>query len=153
MARESELLRARGETDRWLTDPSGFWALYVGPLGSLRDSLLEVPRQTDDRPVLEYRTARDHGGGVGTRSDALVGMAWLELAEQLRQADDPLRLALPPEARAAMDGGAALQAAAVLFATGSEEAGRALAAASELIPRRLLADAPADPTAAEVWTE
>jgi spermidine synthase len=154
VARESELLRAEGETDRWLTDPAGLWALYVGPLGALRDSLLDVPRQRDDRPVLEYRTARGHGGGGGARSDALVGMAWLELAEQLRRADDPLRLALPPEARSAMDGGAALQAAGVFFAAGrGEDAGRALAAASELIPRRLLAEAPADPTAAEVWTE
>jgi spermidine synthase len=154
VARETELLRASGETDRWLTDPSGFWALYAGPLGSLRDSLLEVPRQSDDHPVLEYRTARSHGGGGGARDDALVGMAWLELAEQLRRADDPLRRALPREARAAMDGGAALQAASVFFAAGrSEDAGRALAAASELIPRRLLAEAPADPTVAEVWTD
>jgi spermidine synthase len=154
VARESELLRAGGELDRWLIDPSGFWALYVGALGSLRDSLLEVPRQSDDHPVLEYRTARGHGGGGGARSDALVGMAWLELAEQLRRADDPLRLALPHEARASIDGGAALQAAGVFFAAGrGEEASRALAAASELIPRRLLAEAPADPTAAEVWTE
>ena len=78
----------------------------------------------------------------------------MTLSEQLRRADDPLRHALPPEARAAMDGGAALQAADVFFELGrSEEASRALAAASKLIPRRLLADAPADPTAAGVWTD
>lgn len=154
VARASAILRASGEHDRWLIDSSGFWALYVGRLDSLRPWLRDVPRQSDDHPVLEYRTARGHGGGSGSRSDALVGFAWLELAEQLRRPDDPLRLALSPEARAAMDGGAALQAASTFYAAGrARDASRALAAASELIPRRLLADAPADPTAAEVWVE
>ncbi|MEN8181648.1 MAG: hypothetical protein ABFS46_03830 [Myxococcota bacterium] len=147
-------LRARGDPDRWLTDPVAPWPLYVGRLDALRATLEEVPRQSDGRPVLEFWSGRGSGGGAGSRGDALVGLAWARVAETLRRADDPMRLALPPEARGAMDGGAALQAAGAFYSAGrEEEAGQALAAAAGLLPRRLLADAPADPTAAEVWTD
>ena len=56
------------------------------------------------------------------------------------------------EARAASDGGGLLRAAAAFWAAGDKaRASRALSEASERLPRRLFADAPDDPTAAEVW--
>lgn len=154
VAQAVERLRAVGGGDRWLVGPSGPWSLYVGSLGALGPALADVARQSDAHPVLEYRSARGHRGSGGGRSDALVGLAWVELAEQLRRSDDPLRRSLPPEARAAIDGGAALQAASALYAAGrEEESASAMAAASELLPRRLLAEAPPDPSAADVWPD
>ena len=45
-----------------------------------------------------------------------------------------------------------LQLAGAYWAAGrAEEAASALALASERLPRSLVADAPADPTAAELW--
>ena len=66
-------LGAAGERDRWVTDPLGPWALYVGPLGPLAPSLAGVPRHSVGRPRLEFDVARsglgdDPGAAfVGTR--------------------------------------------------------------------------------------
>ncbi len=45
------------------------------------------------------------------------------------------------------------RAGALWVSERSREAALALEDASRLLPRRLLADAPADPTAAEVWPD
>jgi hypothetical protein len=137
-------------------DPAGVWSLYVGPLASLRADLAGAPRQTDARPILEFVSARGHPGGAGGRRDAFVGLAWARFAADLREAaargGDPWMDALSGESRRATEGGAALQVAGALYAGGrTDEASRALARAAELLPRRLLADAEADPTAAELW--
>jgi hypothetical protein len=59
---------------------------------------------------------------------------------------------LSARARDAQRGGTALQRAAALHAKGqADEAARALASAADLLPRSVLADAPADPSAADVW--
>lgn len=149
-------LAAAGERDRWIVDPAGVWSLYVGPLASLRADLAGAPRQTDARPILEFVSARGHPGGAGGRRDAFVGLAWARFAADLREAaargGDPWMDALSGESRRATEGGAALQVAGALYAGGrTDEASRALARAAELLPRRLLADAEADPTAAELW--
>jgi spermidine synthase len=154
-AAASSLERA-GATDRWVTDPLGPWALFLGPLGPLREALAEVPRNSDDRPEVEFRAARSHAGGGGAREDRFTGLAWIAFAERLRaaaaRAGDDIYPDLPAEARRAADGGHALQKAGALFAAGrTGEASRALAAAAERIPAHLLAEAAPDPTAAEVW--
>jgi len=150
-------LRAAGETDRWVTDPAGFWSLYVGALGPLAPSLAEVPRNTRDHPVLEYLAARHHRGGSVGLAEPYVGVAWQRFTDGVRTASllgDPLYPDLGLEARRAAAGGAALQMAGALWAEGrAGEAARAVTVAAGLLPPRLLADAEADPTAAELWPE
>jgi hypothetical protein len=54
--------------------------------------------------------------------------------------------------RRASQGGVLLQTAGALYAAGRlDDTGQALAAASARLPAHLFADAPADPSAAEVW--
>ncbi len=149
-------LAAAGERDRWVVDPAGVWSLYVGPLATLQDDLASVPRQTDAKPILEFLAARGHRGGALGKPDAFVGLAWAHLTSGIREraarAGDPWADPLPEEERRAIEGGALLQLAGAFYAEGrTDEASRALARAAELLPRRLLADAEADPTAAELW--
>src|SRR5690606_21458985 len=107
-----------GERDRWVSDPLGPWALYVGPLAPLAPALAEAPRNTDDRPVLEWLAARGHAGGRRGKVAPIVGLEWVRFAETLRAAaaaGDPLWPALPAEARRASEGGALLQRAGALY--------------------------------------
>jgi spermidine synthase len=148
-------LAAGGERDRWIADPLGPWALYVGALGPSAAALAAAPLETDDRPRIEALAARGHAG-AGGRREPFVGLAWARFGESLRAADEragfPLWPDLPEDARRAARGGSALQAAGAFYVERRpEESGRALAAAAGLLPARLLADAEEDPTAAEVW--
>jgi len=150
-------LQARGETDRWVTDRAGFWSLYAGALGPLAPSLTQTPRNTRARPILEYLAGRHHqGGGVGL-ARPYVGVAWQRFTDGVRTASllgDPLYPDLDIEAKRALAGGAALQMAGALWTEGREdEAARAVAVAASLLPAHLLAEAPADPTAAELWPD
>lgn len=158
VAEATRALAARGETDRWVTDPSGVWALYVGPLGPLADALAEAPRNSDDRPRIEFLSARSHAGGRRGKQAPFTGLPWARFAAVLREAaarqGDPLYGPLPDFARRATDGGAALQAAGAYWtANRHPEASQALAAAAQLLPDHLLAAAPPDPTAADVWPD
>jgi spermidine synthase len=151
-------LGRRGERDRWIADPLGPWALYVGPLAALAPALADVPRNTDDRPVLEMLAARGHAGGRRGKVDPVVGLAWERFAESLRAATaaggDPLWPALAPDAARAAQGGALLQRAGSLYVAGrTDAAAAAFAAAAQALPPRLVAGAPADATAAELWHE
>ena len=147
-------LAGAGEADRWIADEAGVWALYVGALAPLAEEN-RAPQQSDDRPRIEFLAARGHGGEAGRR-EPFVGAAWAGFAEGVREADaragHPLYPGLSPAARRAAEGGSWLQLAGALHAAGRDaEAGRALARAAALLPAHLLAEAPADPTAAEVW--
>lgn len=149
-------LGARGVADRWVADPLGPWALYVGPLAPLGPALAAAPRNADDRPVLETLAGRGHAGGRRGKVAPLVGLAWVGFAEALRAtaaaSGDPLWPALPPAAARAAEGGALLQRAGALYVAGRPDAAAAaFAAAAAALPARLVADAPADPTAAELW--
>ncbi|HEY8494743.1 MAG TPA: hypothetical protein VIN04_12680 [Myxococcota bacterium] len=149
-------LAARGERDRWVTDPLGPWALYVAPLAPFAAELAGAPRNGDDRPVLEALAAAGHAGGRRGKVDAIVGPAWVRFAEALRAAaaaaGDPLWPALAPEAARASEGGALLQRAGALYvANRTDAAAQAFAAAAAALPARLVAAAPADATAAELW--
>jgi spermidine synthase len=156
VAAAARALGARGEADRWVADPTGVWALYVGPLGPLAEALADAPRNTDDRPRIEFLAARSHAGGRRGKEEPFTGLPWAHFAALLREAaareGDPLYGPLPDFARRATDAGAALQAAGAYWVAGRrDEASRALTAAAELLPAHLLAEAPADPTAAELW--
>jgi len=149
-------LSAAGERDRWVSDPEGIFALYVGPLAPLSPSLAQVPRNTDDRPRIEFAAARSQRGGVRGQSEPVVGLAFSRFGDELRsaarQAGDPVFPGLPPQAQNASEGGARLQEAGALWVAGRfEDAGHALAQASALLPARLLARGEPDPSAAEVW--
>ncbi len=147
-------LAAAGVTDRWVTDAAGVWSLYVGPLAPVADALADEPRNTDNWPLIEERAAATHAGGNRGKLDAIVGANWVRFTESLRAAArgaDPL-FALDADARRAMDGGAALQMAGALYVTQqTDAASRAFAKAGELLPGRLVRDAKADATAAELW--
>jgi spermidine synthase len=159
IAEAAQRLAEAGVTDRWVTDAEGVWALYVGPLAPMADALASAPRQTDARPRLEFLTGRRYRGGKleqGERRTTLVELHWARLAQEIferaRRQGDLLYPDLPEDLRRVSQGGTLLQAAGSLFKAGQEqEAGRALGAANERLPRRLFADAPADPTAASVW--
>jgi hypothetical protein len=151
-----ERLSRAGVDDRWVTDPLGFWSLYLGPISGLEPALADLPRNRDDHPVLEFQAARSHSGGTRGVTDPFVGLSFVAFADQVRAAarrhGDPLFPGLSEPERLASQGGHALQLAGALFAAGrTAGSGRALADASRWIPPRLLADAAADPTAAEVW--
>ncbi len=145
-----------GETDRWVTDPVGVWALYVGPLSTLAGEAASWPRQTDARPRVEFWAARGHAGGERGISQPFVGLPWARFARGVQLAGEragrPLYPDLSAEARSAVAAGSLLQAAGAFFVSGREdEAARALAAAAEALPPRLVADALPDPTAADLW--
>ncbi len=145
-----------GERDRWITDPLGPWALYVGPLAPLGRALSGEPRNRDDAPVLETLAAAGHAGGGRGKLDPVVGLAWVGFAETLQAAarakGDPLWPALPPTLARARDGGGLLQRAGALYVAGRHDAAaRAFTAAARRLPAHLVTDAPADPTAAELW--
>jgi spermidine synthase len=144
-----------GARDRWVTHPTGFWSLYVGPLAPLAGSLAQEPRNTDDRPRLEFLSARSRAGGTLAREGAFTG---LRLAAFFRQvatslgAADPLFGALGPARLRAAAGGHALQSADALYAAGRpDESARALAAAASLLPAELLAQGAPDPSAVRIW--
>jgi spermidine synthase len=149
-------LARAGIGDRWVADPLGPWALYVGPLAPFEPALAGAPRNSDDRPWLERLAAAGHAGGARGKVDPIVGLAWIRWTVSLRaaarRAGDPLFPALPPAAARASEGGALLQEAGALWALGrAEAAARAFTSAASLLPPRLVADAPPDPTAADLW--
>lgn len=154
IAEASQRLAAAGVVDRWVADPAGVWSLYVGPLAPAAAALAGEPRNTDDRPVIEQLAAATHAGGTRGKLNAIVGPKWVRFTESVRAAAsgrDPV-FALDAEARRASDGGAALQMAGALYVTReTEAAARAFTTASELLPSRLVKDAEADATAAELW--
>jgi len=151
-------LAARGEPDRWLTTAPGPWTLYLGPLAPLAEPLAGVPRNRDDRPVVEYAAAGSHaGGGRGSvapvTGDRLAGLLQA-LAGASDGGADPIHPDLGAEAARLRAGGDALQAAGILFAEGRrEDAARAFARARTLLPPGLVEDAPPDPSASEVWVD
>lgn len=156
VAGAAEALAARGETDRWVTDPEAVFSLYVAPLAPFAAALAGVPRNDDAHPRIESLAARGHAGGRRGKEDPVVGLRWLRFATRLGEAAragaDDVYPELPEPMRRAVRGGAALQAAGAFYAEGrSDDSARALESAISLLPRRLVGDAPADPTAAEVW--
>jgi spermidine synthase len=151
LAAAAERLRGAGVQDRWVTSADGVLALYVAPLAPLAADWRAVPRNRDDRPVVEFLAARAHAGGAG-KAAPFTGLAFVGFTKRLREAAAAELSALPAAARRTGDGAHALQAAAALHAAGrAGEAEAALAAASALLPPHLFAAAPPDPTAAEVW--
>jgi len=144
-------LRAAGVEDRWVTQPLGPYALYVAPLAALAEPWRSLPRNSDERPVIEWLAARAHAGGAG-KPELFTGLAFTGFAKALREAAAGELAALPAEARSAGEGGHALQVAGALHRAGrGAEAGEALAVASRLLPPELFSQAPPDPTAAEAW--
>ena len=154
IAEASRRLAAAGVGDRWVADPAGVWSLYVGPLAPVAVALAGEPRNTDDRPVIEQLAAATHAGGKRGKLDVIVGPKWVRFTESLRAAASGRDhvFALDTDERRASDGGAALQMAGALYvARETEAAARAFATASKLLPARLVKDAEADATAAELW--
>ncbi|HEV7731999.1 MAG TPA: fused MFS/spermidine synthase [Candidatus Binatia bacterium] len=146
-------LAARGVRDRWLTDPVAFFALYLAPLDpSTYDG---VPRNLLDRPWIEYEAAARHAGGERGKLDALRGLAWLAQVDAWQAAapePDALYPSLPPAARRARVGGDALQRAGALWAAGrAADAARALEIAADALPPSVVAEAPEDQSAVDVW--
>jgi spermidine synthase len=151
----AEALAAAGIEDRWLTHPLGLFSLYLAPLGPSAQTWQAIPRNTDDRPEIEFLAARTHAGARG-KQVALVGLDYSDFAKSLREsaADAGALDDLPGAARRAGDGGHALQVAGALFNTGGRaQASQALATAAELLPPELLSEAAPDPSAAEAWRD
>ena len=145
VAAGAERLRAAGVRDRWVTHAEGPFALYVAPLASAADGWRALPRNSDDRPVIEFLAARAHAGGAG-KPALFTGLAFVGFAKDLRQAAAAALAALPPTARRAGDGGHALQVAGALHAAGRDaEAGQALGRRRRAAPARALRRRPARP--------
>lgn len=146
-------LGARGVGDRWLTDPAAFFALYLAPLDPRASD--GVPRNRLDRPWIEYEAAARHIGGERGKRDALHGLAWLAEVEAWQAAaprPDALYPNLPPPAQRARAGGDALQRAGALWSAGrADDAAAALAIAADTLPPSVVADAPPDASAVDVW--
>jgi spermidine synthase len=152
---EARRLGERGVADRWVTHPIGFWSLYVGPLAPLAASLAHEPRNTEDRPRLEFLAARSRAGGDLAREGAFTGLRFAAFSREVAAAlgeSDPLFGALGPVRLRAAAGGHALQSAEALYGAGrSAESEQALAAAASLLPAELLANAAPDPSAVRIW--
>ncbi|MCG8587981.1 MAG: fused MFS/spermidine synthase [Proteobacteria bacterium] len=147
-------LGVAGGEDRWVTDPAGPFSLYVGPLSAAR--LDDVSRNTAAQPVIEYRAARSHAGGARAKSERMTGAQWIAWSRRLREAAaaDPAGVFpdLGGAQQRASEGGLALQQAGALYTENRvPEAARTLERAAALLPARLVRDAPADATAAELW--
>jgi len=120
--------------DRWVSNPGGVKALYVGRLDPR--SLADGPAETDAAPRIEFSAARAHSGVLLA---PFAGVAWSELSGTL---------AVREETR----GGFLLQAAGALFtARRFDEARQTFAQAAALLPPELVRDAPPDPSATELW--
>ena len=145
-------LAERGVEDRWMTHPLGVSTLYVGPLAALSVHLSEVPRNTENRPVVEFASARNPARHSGRNDWTAAGLTFLDLSEAIRrQRGQRSSGALAADERASA-GGDALQAASTYWVSNRhDEASRALNEAAKLLPADLLADAPPDPTASDVW--
>jgi spermidine synthase len=142
-------LAEAGVGDRWVTDPMGPWALYVGPVA---EQPVDVPRNHTDRPVVERLAAATHEGGSVGKRDPVVGARWLAFTESVLAREERLWPGLSEDARRSATGGGALQLAGTLYVGGEiDAAARAFTRAASLLPSRLVADASADPTAAELW--
>lgn len=148
-------LGAAGETDRWVTDPIGPWTLYVGPLAPFGETIQQRPLNTDDRPAIEFLAARTQQGGRQGKQNALVGMNWVALSDRIRSAAggrDTIYPDLSSEAREASSGGLALQAASALYIAGQpQKSARMFTVGAERIPARLVSEASADASVANVW--
>lgn len=140
-----------GVHDRWMIHPDGVPALYVGPLSALGPQLKRVPRNTVNRPVIEFAAAANAARHTATLGWTVAGDAWLARVRALRAT--PGASVWPSEdGKRAAEGGRALQAASVHWTLDrSDEAAEALLQAGSLLSPELLADAPPDPTAADVW--
>lgn len=154
LARATRRLRSQGEGDRWVVVPEGVFALYAGPLERLQ--LGGVPLHTDDRPRLQYSSARRRTAPNGGRADALAGARLLPLLAEIGATGpedaDPLFGRLEAGEREALEAGRLLQTAGALFAEGrNREAARAFAAAARRLPPYLLDPASPDPSASELW--
>jgi spermidine synthase len=148
----AEWLRARGVDDRWVTHRLGLAALYVGPLSALSSALEGVPLNTENRPVVEFASARNPSRHAGRSDWSAAGEPFLRLSRIIRRSEDWRSSRVALEAQRASTGGYLLQAASTYWGAGrSDDATRALNEAAKLLPRALLADAPADRTAADVW--
>jgi len=145
-------LAATGVRDRWVTDPLGIWSLYVAPGVGLSQQLDQIPRNLDDRPVIEFGAPRQRAAGTGS---TLVGPRWVDVGEELAQrfpGDDPLFGPLGAARTSAASGGHWLQRADALWAARRpEEAAAALSEAGARLPETLFSGAEADPTAATLW--
>jgi spermidine synthase len=146
-ARARELGK-RGIEDRWVVEPSGLWMLYVGPLARISGRLRDAPRNTDDRPLFEFRAGRSSP----EERQQFVEQGWPELVAQVMgppRAADPSFLGPAPQgprwgellAQASREGVAQDRAA---FRRTSREILR-------VVPAALLT--PPDPTAADSWPE
>ncbi len=139
-------------SDRWMSDPAAFWSAYVSPLEASPGT---TPRNTLTRPRIELSaasTSRRHAADL----EPFVGLAWTrwvgERQTRLPRGSDPLYPDLGTGADRARRGGSALQQANALFAAGrDDEAARALAAASTLLPPGTLAPGRPDRSASDVW--
>ena len=148
----TERVAARGVDDRWVAHPLGPAALYVGPLAALSTQLEEAPLNTENRPVVEFASARNPARHAGRSDWTAAGEPFLRLANVIRRSEAWRSSRVSMAEQRASAGGYALQTASTHWdAKRPEEASRALSEAAKLLPRELLADAPADPTAADVW--
>jgi spermidine synthase len=153
VAAAAKRLDDAGVGDRWVRDPVGVWSLYVGPLAAIAERLATAPRNTDDRPWVEFGAVPARTGG----SPRLVGSHWLRMVEPVMRAAgfrDPVFPGLSPPAVRAARGGGMLQAAGVAWAEERpDRAARLLFAAARDLPPHLLDPARPDPSAADLWPD
>jgi len=145
-------IERQGVDDRWVTHPLGPWALYVGPLRSLASQLIDAPLNRENEPVVEFASARNPARHSGRTSWTASRTTWLELSRTMLRGRDWESRRDSLAGRRTAAGGFALQTASTHWVEGNREAAsRALGQAVKLLPRELLADAPPDPTASDVW--
>ena len=136
-------LSGRGVTDRWISDPRALWMLYLGPLGAALD-VTGAPRNTDARPVFEYRAGRS----TDAKRTEFRTVGWPDLAARTRAAAPREPFAGRPASSQAA-GAAFERAIGLVAADGKRAVPEAAAVLRDAVPLELLS--PPDPTFAEFW--
>ncbi len=137
-------LAAHGVKDRWVSDPSGVWMLYLGPLAALSAELAGVVPTRDDRPIFEYLAGRT----PQQRRLRFVMDQWPQMVQRLAAARS--RGGIPGARLDLAEAGDLFSEASRLFAHGQTEALRpVLRELRRRVPPHLLS--PRDPLMADVW--
>ncbi|RIL01909.1 MAG: hypothetical protein DCC71_17060 [Proteobacteria bacterium] len=143
-ARVRALAAAGAVDDFWVTDPRGFWMLYVGPLAARAADLAAVPLNTDARPRFDFLGARV---SRAARQDFLR-RTWPAFAESLAAGaapDAPFASRLD----AARDGAALVRAAALRIEGRDLEMQSEIGKLRSRVPPEALAKP--DPSVSELW--
>ncbi|MAE65184.1 MAG: hypothetical protein CMJ18_13010 [Phycisphaeraceae bacterium] len=139
--------------DRWVTDASGVWTLYIGPLATLHHELKDFVPNRDDRPYFEFVAGRTSN----SERKAFINDQWPAMAQRVFEASGSPIAEATGIAAGISGNRRRLAEAGLLFCRASllsmenrkSELEDALDGVRSRLPRHLLS--PRDNTITDVW--